>query len=97
MIGNKLKVARTASGLSLRALAGAMDGVFSAQVIGKYKRNEDMPGSRVLIVLGNGQSWRWGHPSTQPFVAPLRFRHGGFAGHLRQSRLSHRASSRSGT
>src|ERR1700736_1478047 len=35
MIGNKLKVARSASGLSLRALADAMDGLVSAQGIGK--------------------------------------------------------------
>ena len=51
MIGNKLKVARSASGLSLRALADTMDGIVSAQAIGKYERNEDMPSSRVLIAL----------------------------------------------
>ncbi|ODR94753.1 transcriptional regulator [Methyloceanibacter stevinii] len=51
MIGNKLKVARSALGLSLRALADAMDGIVSAQAIGKYERNEDMPSSRVLIAL----------------------------------------------
>ncbi|NNH32882.1 helix-turn-helix transcriptional regulator, partial [Rhizobium sp. SEMIA 4085] len=51
MIGNKLKVARQASGLSLRALADAIGGVVSAQAIGKYERNEDMPGSKALIAL----------------------------------------------
>lgn len=51
MVGSKLKVARSASGLSLRALADAMDGVVSAQAIGKYERNEDMPSSRVLTAL----------------------------------------------
>lgn len=51
MIGRKLKVARSASGLSLRALADAMGGIVSAQAIGKYERNEDMPSSRVLIAL----------------------------------------------
>ncbi len=51
MIGHKLKVARSASGLSLRGLADAMDGIVSAQAIGKYERNEDMPSSRVLIAL----------------------------------------------
>lgn len=51
MIGNKLRVARAASGLSLRALADAMNGLVSAQAIGKYERNEDMPGSRVLMAL----------------------------------------------
>lgn len=51
MIGNKLKIARSASGLALRALAEAMGGIVSAQAIGKYERNEDMPSSRVLIAL----------------------------------------------
>lgn len=51
MIGTKLKVARSASGLSLRALALAMDGFVTAQALGKYERNEDMPGSDVLIAL----------------------------------------------
>jgi len=51
MIGHKLKVARSASGLSLRALADAMDGIVSAQAIGKYERDEDMPSSRVLIAV----------------------------------------------
>ncbi|MDA9399207.1 MULTISPECIES: helix-turn-helix domain-containing protein [Bradyrhizobium] len=51
MIGNKLKVARSASGLSLRGLSDAIDGIVSAQAIGKYERNEDMPSSRVLIAL----------------------------------------------
>jgi Zn-dependent peptidase ImmA (M78 family)/DNA-binding XRE family transcriptional regulator len=51
MIGAKLKVARSASGMSLRALAVAMGGVVSAQAIGKYERDEDMPSSRVLIAM----------------------------------------------
>jgi Zn-dependent peptidase ImmA (M78 family)/transcriptional regulator with XRE-family HTH domain len=51
MIGSKLKIARSASGLSLRALADVMGGIVSAQAIGKYERNEDMPSSRVLIAL----------------------------------------------
>lgn len=51
MIGIKLRVARSASGLSLRALAGAMGGIVSAQAIGKYEREEDMPSSRVLMAL----------------------------------------------
>ena len=51
MIGHRLKIARAAAGLSLRALADAMGEVVSAQAIGKYERNEDMPGSRALIAL----------------------------------------------
>ena len=51
MIGVRLKLARRASGLSLRNLADAIDGRVSAQAIGKYERNETMPGSAVLIAL----------------------------------------------
>lgn len=53
MIGHKLKVARAASGMSLRGLAEAMGGLVSAQAIGKYERDEDMPSSRVLIALAD--------------------------------------------
>lgn len=51
MIGKRLKGARAASGLSLRALSDAMENKVSAQAIGKYERNEDMPGSGVLLSL----------------------------------------------
>jgi Zn-dependent peptidase ImmA (M78 family)/DNA-binding XRE family transcriptional regulator len=51
MIGRKLKVARSAAGLSLRALSDAIGNRVSAQAIGKYERDEDMPGSGVLLVL----------------------------------------------
>lgn len=53
MIGQKLKVARAAAGLSLRALADATGNMVSAQAIGKYERNEDMPGSQILIKLAS--------------------------------------------
>jgi Zn-dependent peptidase ImmA (M78 family)/DNA-binding XRE family transcriptional regulator len=51
MIGKRLKIARAAAGLSLRDLSDAMGGIVSAQAIGKYERDEDMPGSRVLMAL----------------------------------------------
>ncbi|KAB2914624.1 MAG: ImmA/IrrE family metallo-endopeptidase [Alphaproteobacteria bacterium] len=51
MIGTRLKLARSSSGLSLRDLAERMGNVVSAQAIGKYERNEDMPGSRALMAL----------------------------------------------
>ena len=51
MIGTKLKLARSAAGLSLRALEGRIGGRVTAQAIGKYERNESMPGSGVLIAL----------------------------------------------
>lgn len=51
MIGHRLRIARSAAGLSLRGLADAMGGMVSPQAIGKYERDEDMPGSRILIAL----------------------------------------------
>ena len=53
MIGKRLKLARTAAGLSLRGLAGAMGHRVSAQAIGKYERDEAMPGSGVLLALAD--------------------------------------------
>ena len=51
MVGNRLKRAREALGLSLRDLEAAIQGQVSAQAIGKYERDEMMPGSTVLIAL----------------------------------------------
>ncbi len=51
MIGRRLKLARAASGLSLRGLQSAIDGLVTAQAIGKYERNESMPGSQVLLAM----------------------------------------------
>lgn len=51
MIGERLKLARTASGLSLRQLSDDIDGKVTAQAIGKYERNESMPSSGVLEAL----------------------------------------------
>jgi len=51
MIGNRLKRAREALGLSLRELEAAIREQVSAQAIGKYERNEMMPGSTVLLAL----------------------------------------------
>ncbi len=54
MIGLRLKLARRAAGLSLRALAAAINHRVSAQAIGKYERNEaTLPGSGVLIALAD--------------------------------------------
>jgi Zn-dependent peptidase ImmA (M78 family)/DNA-binding XRE family transcriptional regulator len=51
MIGSRLKLARTASDLSLRDLAVAINGMVSPQAIGKYERNEAMPGSAILLAM----------------------------------------------
>ena len=51
MIGERLKLARAAAGLSLRDLEARMLPRVSAQAIGKYERDEMMPSSAVLIAL----------------------------------------------
>lgn len=51
MIGNRLKRAREAMGFSLRELEAAINGLVSAQAIGKYERDEMMPSSTVLLAL----------------------------------------------
>ena len=53
MIGQRLKLARAAAGLSLRDLAAKIGNRVTAQAIGKYERNESMPGSSVLIALAD--------------------------------------------
>ena len=51
MFSERLKLARKRSGMSLRALSSAMEGIVSAQAIGKYERGEMMPISTVAIAL----------------------------------------------
>ncbi len=53
MIGNRLKLARSATGLSLRALSDRIDNRVTAQAIGKYERDDSMPSSGVLIALAD--------------------------------------------
>ena len=53
MIGMRLRLARKASGHSLRSLAAAIGHRVTAQAIGKYERDESMPSSGVLIVLAD--------------------------------------------
>jgi len=53
MIGNRLKLARNAAGLSLRGLQATADNRVTAQAIGKYERNESMPSSGVLLALAS--------------------------------------------
>ena len=53
MIGNRLKLARSATGLSLRELSNRIDNRVSAQAIGKYERNDSMPSSGVLMDLAD--------------------------------------------
>src|SRR4051812_45596673 len=54
MIGQRLKMARAASGLSLREMEERIGNRVTAQAIGKYERNESMPSSDVLLALADG-------------------------------------------
>jgi len=56
MIGQRLKIARAAAGLSLRELESRIENLVTAQAISKYERNEDMPSSRVLSSLADALS-----------------------------------------
>jgi Zn-dependent peptidase ImmA (M78 family) len=51
MIGQRLRLARSASGQSLRHLQTKIGNRVTAQAIGKYERDEDVPSSGVLIAL----------------------------------------------
>ena len=53
MIGHRLRLSRSAAGLSLRQLEARIDHRVSAQAISKYERNESMPGSGVLIAIAD--------------------------------------------
>ncbi len=53
MIGQRLKLARAAAGLSLRELEARIGNRVTAQAIGKYERDESMPSSGVLIALAD--------------------------------------------
>jgi Zn-dependent peptidase ImmA (M78 family) len=53
MVGQRLKVARAAAGLSLRELQEKIGNLVTAQMIGRYERNEAMPGSAALIALAD--------------------------------------------
>lgn len=53
MLGNRLKLARTAAGLSLRDLEAKINRAVSAQAIGMYERDETTPRSDVLITLAD--------------------------------------------
>ena len=53
MIGDRLKIARMASGLSLRQLSDRIDNQVSAQAISNYEHDKSMPSSDVLIQLAD--------------------------------------------
>ena len=56
MLGQRLKLARSAAGLSLRGLEERIGNRVTAQAIGKYERDESVPSSGVLIALADALS-----------------------------------------
>ena len=56
MLGQRLKLARSAAGLSLRGLEERIGNRVTAQAIGKYERDESIPSSGVLIALADALS-----------------------------------------
>lgn len=56
MLGQRLKLARHGSGLSLQGLAARLDPPVSAQALSKYERGLMTPSSAVLIGLATGLS-----------------------------------------
>ncbi|MCY4588589.1 MAG: ImmA/IrrE family metallo-endopeptidase [Bryobacterales bacterium] len=52
-IGRRIRLSRTAVGLSLRALAAKIDNRVTAQAIGKYEHGESMPSTGVLTALAD--------------------------------------------
>ena len=82
MIGIRLKLARTASGMSLSDLANAIDNRVGAQAMGMYERNETMPNSSVLIALSRALytsvDFLLGNPKLE--LEDLRFRKNAIVG-----------------
>ena len=71
MIGNRLKLARAATGLSLRGLSDRIDNLVTAQAIGKYERDESMPSSGVLIALADALHVSVGYLAGDPGISLL--------------------------
>ncbi len=80
MIGIRLKLARRAAGFSLRSLAAAIGHRVTAQAIGKYERNEAMPGSGVLLALADALNASVDYPLGDPdlVLEDLEFRKNAF-------------------
>ena len=68
MIGQRLKVLRSAAGLSLRELEAKIGKRVTAQAISKYERDESVPGSPVLIALADAFDVPVGHLVGDPEV-----------------------------
>ena len=89
MIGNRLKLARSASGLSLRGLSDRIGSLVSAQAIGKYERNESMPRSGVLIALSDALRVSASYLAGDPAISlqSVEFRSERVAGRREEDRI----------
>ncbi|MFO7774749.1 MAG: XRE family transcriptional regulator [Candidatus Hydrogenedentota bacterium] len=76
MNGERIRLARKKAGLSLRDLAAKMEGLVSAQAIGKYERGEMAPGSEVSLALSKalGVSMYYLSAPQQVELGELEFR-----------------------
>lgn len=93
MIGKRLKLSRTASGLSLRDLSSKINNRVSAQQIGKYERDEDVPSSGVLIALSHslGVSIDYLLGDQKMVLESVEFRKKQFVGKKEQSQIQAQA------
>ena len=90
-VGRRLKLARTAAGLSLRGLAGAIGGLVTAQALGKHERGESLPRSEVLEAvagaLGVPVSYLVGKPEQALALTAVAFRSSQIGGRRQQRRV----------
>ena len=89
MIGKRVKLARSAAGLSLRALEQKIGNRVTAQAIGKYERDEDVPSSGVLIALAQALEVSVDYLAGDPLMAleAVEFRNGQFASKKEQAQV----------
>ena len=89
--GRRLKLARTAAGLSLRGLAGAIGSLVTAQAIGKYERGESLPRSEVLHAVAGALhvpvSYLVGEPEQTLALNAVAFRSKAISGRREQTRI----------
>jgi Zn-dependent peptidase ImmA (M78 family)/DNA-binding XRE family transcriptional regulator len=91
VIGQRLKLARAAAGLSLRELSERVDNLVTAQALNKYEHDEMMPGSTMLIALARALSVSVSYLMASPEVVleAVEFRRAEF-GAREQARLEAR-------
>ena len=89
MIGRRLKLARTAAGLSLRGLEERIGRRATAQAIGRYERDESTPSSGVLTALADALSVQVEHLDGGPGMGleSVEYRRKKIAGKREEARV----------